>query len=100
MTKDNITDEIQYVVYSSAYKLDNNPDLISAVKKNIPCLLYTQSLGNYSQKAFSCGISGVHGKTSTTGLTGTILKELNLPMVEKLPVGVSLTNNSKVGITK
>ena len=79
-SEDNITDEIQYVVYSSAYKLDNNPDLISAVKKNIPCLLYTQALGNYSQKAFSCGISGVHGKTSTTGLTGTILKELNLPV--------------------
>ena len=32
-SEDNITDEIQYVVYSSAYKLDNNPDLISAVKK-------------------------------------------------------------------
>ncbi|MGN0724188.1 MAG: Mur ligase domain-containing protein, partial [Treponema sp.] len=38
----NITSEIQYVIYSSAYKKDKNPDLIEAVRKNIPCLLYTQ----------------------------------------------------------
>ncbi|MCR5217995.1 UDP-N-acetylmuramate--L-alanine ligase [Treponema sp.] len=74
----NITDKVQYVIYSSAYKLDKNPDLIAAVKKGIPCLLYTQALGSYSSRAYSCGICGVHGKTSTTGLTGTILKELPL----------------------
>ncbi|MCI5607731.1 MAG: UDP-N-acetylmuramate--L-alanine ligase [Treponema sp.] len=78
-SSENITDDIQYVIYSSAYKLDKNPDLIEAVKKNIPCLLYTEALGSYSSKAYSCGICGVHGKTSTTGLTGTILKEIDLP---------------------
>jgi len=75
----NIDERIQYVVYSSAYKLDVNPDLKAAVKKGIPCILYTQALGMYSELAYSCGICGVHGKTSTTGLTGTILKELPLP---------------------
>ena len=74
---DNITDDVQYVVYSSAYKLDVNPDLIEAVKRNIPCFLYTEALGAYSSTAYSCGICGVHGKTSTTGLTGTILKEID-----------------------
>ena len=76
-SKDNINSEIQYVIYSSAYKLDVNPDLIQAVKMNIPCLLYTQALGSYSSRSYSCGICGVHGKTSTTGLAGTILKELD-----------------------
>ena len=37
-SKKNITDKVQYVVYSSAYKLDQNPDLIAASEKNIPCL--------------------------------------------------------------
>lgn len=78
-SEENISDSIQYVVYSSAYKLDKNPDLIAAVKKNIPCLLYTEALGSYSERAYSVGICGVHGKTSTTGLSGTILKELDLP---------------------
>ena len=75
----NITDEIQYVIYSSAYKIDKNPDLIESTRKKIPCLLYTQALGSYSSKAYSCGICGVHGKTSTTGIAGTILKEIDLP---------------------
>ncbi|MBS7266109.1 MAG: UDP-N-acetylmuramate--L-alanine ligase [Treponema sp.] len=75
----NITDDVQYVIYSSAYKLDKNPDLIEAVRRGLPCLLYTQALGAYSERAYSCGICGVHGKTSTTGLVGTILKEIDLP---------------------
>ncbi len=75
----NITDDIDYVIYSSAYKLDKNPDLIEAVKRGIPCLLYTQALGAYSSRSYSCGVCGVHGKTSTTGLVGTILKEIDLP---------------------
>ncbi|MDD5928360.1 MAG: cyanophycin synthetase, partial [Spirochaetales bacterium] len=42
--------------------------------------LYTQALGQYSSLFYSCGVCGVHGKTSTTGLVGTILKELDLPV--------------------
>ena len=78
-SSENITDDVQYVIYSSAYKLDRNPDLIEAVRRGLPCLLYTQALGAYSQRAYSCGVCGVHGKTSTTGLVGTILKEIDLP---------------------
>ena len=55
-SKKNITDKVQYVVYSSAYKLDKNPDLIAASEKNIPCLLYTQALGSYSERSYSAGI--------------------------------------------
>lgn len=75
----NITDNVQFVVYSSAYNPSQNPDLVAAKKRKIPCLLYTEALGLYSARSYSCGIAGVHGKTSTTGLAGTILKELPLP---------------------
>lgn len=75
----NISDDIQLVVYSSAYKLDINPDLIEAKKRNIPTMLYSDALGEISHSCYSCGIAGVHGKTTTTGLTGTILKALDLP---------------------
>lgn len=78
-SRDNITNDIQYVVYSSAYNPLENPDLIAAREKNIPCLLYTEALGSYSSLAYSCGICGVHGKTSTTGIAGTILARLPLP---------------------
>lgn len=77
--KKNITDKTQYVIYSSAYKLDKNPDLIEATRRGIPCLLYTQALGSWSSRAYSAGVCGVHGKTSTSGIIGTILKEIDLP---------------------
>ena len=73
-SKSNITDDIQLVVYSSAYSKSSNPDLIEAENKKIPMMLYSEALGLISQKSFSCGVCGVHGKTSTTGLVGTLLK--------------------------
>ena len=77
-SKDNITDDIGLVIYSSAYNTESNPDLIEASLRKIPLMLYTQALGAVSETAYSCGICGVHGKTTTTGLCGSIFKELNL----------------------
>ena len=75
----NITDSVSFVIYSSAYSPEKNPDLAQAVKKSIPMMLYSEALGAISGTAYSCGICGVHGKTTTTGLTGTLLKQLDLP---------------------
>lgn len=77
--KENITDDIKLVVYSSAYKLEENPELVEATKKNIPCMLYSHALGNISAMSCSSGVAGVHGKTTTTGIAGTLVKALNLP---------------------
>ncbi|MBO4319350.1 MAG: UDP-N-acetylmuramate--L-alanine ligase [Treponema sp.] len=77
-SEDNITDDVQIVVHSSAYSPEKNPDLIAAQKKGIPLLLYSEALGEVSRLCCSVGICGVHGKTTTTGLTGTILKNLDL----------------------
>lgn len=78
-SKENITDDIYCVVYSSAYNPSSNLDLAEAMAKNIPMVLYSEALGAISETAFSAGICGVHGKTSTTGLTGTLLKATDLP---------------------
>lgn len=75
----NVTDSVQYVIYSSAYNCDTNPDLMEAKRRNLPMFLYSEALGAVSSSAYSCGVCGVHGKTSTTGLTGTLLREVNLP---------------------
>ena len=76
----NITDDLLCVIYSSAYNQATNCELAEAHRRNIPCLLYSQALGQLSAHAYSCGIAGVHGKTTTTGLTGTILQQLELPV--------------------
>ena len=77
-SESNITDNIQYVIYSSAYNPEKNPDLIAAKQLGRECMLYTEALGAISRQAYSCGVCGVHGKTSTTGLVGTILGQLDL----------------------
>ena len=60
-SKDNVDSSINLVVYSAAYKLDINPDLIKATELGIPCFLYTEALGAISKASFSCGVCGVHG---------------------------------------
>lgn len=75
----NITDATEYVVYSSAYSPEKNPDLAAAVRRGIPTVLYSDALGFISRSAYSCGICGVHGKTTTTGLAGTILRAAGFP---------------------
>ena len=74
----NITDSVRFVIYSSAYSVDKNPDLIEAKKRGLPMMLYSEALGAVSGTSYSCGVCGVHGKTTTTGLCGTLLKELPL----------------------
>ncbi len=76
--EENITDSISCVVYSSAYNANSNCELAKANQLGIPCLLYSDALGQLSANAYSCGIAGVHGKTTTTGLTGTIIHGLGI----------------------
>ncbi|MBP3710608.1 MAG: UDP-N-acetylmuramate--L-alanine ligase [Treponema sp.] len=75
----NISRDIALVIYSSAYNVATNPDLIAATKLNLPCMLYTEALGALSRESYSVGICGVHGKTSTAGLAGSILSQLDVP---------------------
>lgn len=73
----NITREIDTVIHSSAYT-DENCEIARAKELGIPLLLYTEALGLYSRLYTGVGISGVHGKTSTTSFIGALLKSLPL----------------------
>lgn len=77
-SQNNITDGLDCVITSQAYSAADTPDLAMAEKKGLPILRYSQALGLLSKRMYSSGIAGVHGKTTTTGIAGTILKELNL----------------------
>lgn len=75
----NITNKTELVIYSSAYAVDSHCELKKARQRGIPLISYTQALGELSRLQESSAISGVHGKTTTTAMTGTILKALELP---------------------
>ena len=57
-SKDNITDDIDCVIYSSAYNLATNPDLAEAQRRGIPMLEYTTALGAFSAAYDAGGIAG------------------------------------------
>jgi UDP-N-acetylmuramate--alanine ligase len=74
-----IKDGTDAVVYSAAYSEETNPELAAAKQKSIPCISYPNALGAYSAAFDSTGVTGVHGKTTTTAMCGCLLQGLGLP---------------------
>jgi len=74
----NITDDIDLVVYTSAISNDN-PELLKAQQLNLNIMDRAEFLG-YVMKNYenSVCVSGTHGKTTTTGMLSSILIETNL----------------------
>ena len=67
------------VIYSAAYSFETNPEMAEVKIRGIPILKYTDALGAYSAHFDSSGITGVHGKTTTTALAGTLLRGVGAP---------------------
>ena len=72
---ENITDDIDVVVYTAAIHPDN-PEFRAAQEKNLPMLTRAQLLGeimrNYKE---AINVSGTHGKTTTTSMITEIMLE-------------------------
>ena len=72
-SSENITDNIDLVVYTAAIHPDN-PEFVAAKEKNIPMLNRAQLLGqiidHYNR---SICVAGTHGKTTTTSMVAQIL---------------------------
>lgn len=66
------------VIRSAAYD-ESNPVVAAAVARNLPVLTYPEALGDLSTRFDSSAIAGVHGKTTTTALSGTLLRALDSP---------------------
>ena len=70
---ENITDDIDLVVYTAAVHNDN-PEFAEVLRKNIPSLTRAQFLGQLMRNYKTpIAISGTHGKTTTTSMVSEIL---------------------------
>ena len=70
---ENITDDIDCAVFTSAIRRDN-PEYIAVQEKNIPGLTRAELLGQIMKNyGTSIAISGTHGKTTTTSMVSEIL---------------------------
>ncbi|MDR2103586.1 MAG: UDP-N-acetylmuramate--L-alanine ligase [Treponema sp.] len=74
-----ISADIDLAIYSAAYSFDTNPEMAEIRRRDIPILKYTDALGAYSAAFDSSGIAGVHGKTTTTAMAGTLIRGAGLP---------------------
>lgn len=79
-----ITKDIDLIVYTNAISVDN-PEFVKAKELNIPLLERAVMLNILASTKFSIGISGTHGKTTTTSMVAKIF--LNSDRDPTLAVG-------------
>lgn len=76
-TKDNLTDDIELVIYTNAI-LKGNEELEYA-KEHFPCFERAELLGAMSRIFSNCiGVCGTHGKTTTSSMITQVLMEAGL----------------------
>jgi len=73
----NLEEGTDLVIYSFAIEKDN-PELLAAHEKTIPCITYPQSVGEFSKDYYTIAITGTHGKSTTTSMTALLLLQAGL----------------------
>ncbi len=66
-------DDVDVVVITSAVG-EENPEVVEARRIGIPVIKRAEMLGELMRLKFSIGVSGTHGKTTTTSMIGSILQ--------------------------
>ncbi len=74
---ENIEDDTDLIVMSSAIS-DDNAEIVSAKRKKIPVVRRYQLLAHLINAEKSIAIAGSHGKTTTTSLCASLLKNADL----------------------
>lgn len=95
---ENITSDIDLVVYTAAIREDNE-EWLAAKEANIPMLTRAELLGqimdNYSK---SIAVSGTHGKTTTTSMISQVLLEADTdPTITVGGILSAINGNLRVG---
>lgn len=73
-----LPERLDLVVYSAAYDPERHPQLRAARERGIRMLSYTEALGALSRGRPAVAVAGVHGKTTTTAMIGSIVRSAGL----------------------
>ena len=71
---ENIADDVDTVVYSSAVGPEN-PEIREAQRRKIPIVRRAEMLAEVMRLKYGIGIAGTHGKTTTTSMVSLVLME-------------------------
>ncbi len=75
---ENIPNNADAIVYSTAYSREKNSELAAAFEKDIPVLSYPQALGMLTREKLTLAVCGTHGKTTTSALLAETLRHTGL----------------------
>lgn len=95
---DNITDDIDVVVYTAAIHPDN-PEYAEAAARQIPMLSRAELLGQLMNNyELSVAVAGTHGKTTTTSMLSHIMMHAELdPTISVGGILHSIGGNVRIG---
>ena len=68
-------DGADVVVYSSAVTPKENAETVEALARRIPLIPRSEMLGELMRMKFGVGVSGTHGKTTSTSMVGLVVAE-------------------------
>ncbi len=76
-SKENITSDIDCVIYSKAYNNDH-PEIKKSREMNIPLMDYGEALAYLFNQKKGIVVTGTHGKTTTTAMLAKIFEDAGL----------------------
>lgn len=85
--KNNIPEKVDLIISSTAfYDPQNikptNPEVLEAINRKIPIKTYPQAISEITKSHYTICISGSHGKSTVTAMTGFILEQAKIdPLV-------------------
>lgn len=105
--KENLPDDCDLVIYTSAVNPDNNPELSKARKLGINYIKRAEVLGNIVNGKFLIAVSGTHGKTTTTAMIAKVLIDNKFDPtvfvggnIDFLNDGTSRIGNSEIAVVE
>lgn len=72
-SKDNIPADTEAIVYSTAYQIETNEELLYAQSRGIALFSYPEFLGILTKQKLSIAVAGTHGKTTVTAMLAHVL---------------------------
>lgn len=78
-SKDNISEDVDLVCFSSAVRKDRNPEIQEALKRGIPVIRRGDLLPLVLEDKKVIAVAGSHGKTTIAGIISWLLYKVGIP---------------------